>query len=118
MYYIISLISAWIRQFYLPNPFSTIINHSYADVFNILIGGVILHFLSFGITSIYYERGSMPTIGSISYLFWYIVNTFIFIGIGKITTSIVTFFILILIVYIAIILLISNISNKASYDAL
>lgn len=118
MYYITSLISVWIRQFYLPNPFATIINSSYADIFNILIGGAILHFLSFSITSIYYERGSMPTIGSISYLFWYIVNTFIFIGIGKITTSLVTFSILVLIVYIAIILLINNISNKAHYDAL
>ena len=48
MYSIISLISAWIRQFYLPNPFATILNPSYADIFNILVGGAILHFLSYG----------------------------------------------------------------------
>ncbi len=117
MYSIISLISAWVRQFYLPNPFATIISSSYADLFNILVGGAILHLLSYGITSIYYERGSMPSIGSISYLFWYIVNTFIFIGIGKITTSILSFAILFLIVYVIIIGVISSLSNKARYNS-
>ena len=118
MYSIISLISAWIRQFYLPNPFATIINSSYADLFNILIGGAILHFLSYGMTSIYYERGSMPVIGSISYLFWYVINTFIFIGIGKITSSIISFSILSLIAYSIIISLISYLTNKSRYVTL
>ena len=115
MYYITSLISAWIRQLYLPNPFATIISPSYADIFNILIneGGVIPDgkFPIYNFLSVFWAVG-------ISYLFWYSVNTFIFIGVGKITTSLVTFSILVLIVYIAIILLISNISNKARYDAL
>lgn len=118
MYSIISLISAWIIQFYLPNPFATILNPSYADIFNILVGGAILHFLSYGMTSIYYERGSMPVVGSISYLFWYVINTFIFIGIGKITFSLLSFSIIALIAYSVIIALINYLTNKSRYVTL
>lgn len=115
MYSIISLISALVRQFYLPNPFATILNPSYADIFNILVGGAILHFLSYGMTSIYYERESMPVVGSISYLFWYAINTFIFIGIGKITFSLLSFSIIALIAYSVIIALINYLTNKSRY---
>ena len=73
MYSIIALISAWIRQFYLPNPFVAIIDSSYADLFNIFIGGAILHILAFILTGCVYDKGSAPFIGSILYLFNYVV---------------------------------------------
>lgn len=73
MYSIIALISAWIRQFYLPNPFANIIDSSYADLFNIFIGGAILHILAFVLTGCVYDKGSAPSIGSILYLFNYLV---------------------------------------------
>lgn len=116
MYSIVSLISAWVRQFYLPNPFATIINPSYADIFNILVGGAILHFLSYGITSIYYRKGEAPAVGSISYLIWYIINTFIFIGVGSLTSTIELYILFICFIYIVIISLVSNISNGNRYD--
>ena len=47
MYKIIHLISGLIRQFVLPNPYINIIgNETYADLFNIFIGGTILQFNS------------------------------------------------------------------------
>lgn len=113
MYSIISIISAWIRQFYLPNPFAIIIsNSSYADLFNILVGGIILHILSYRMTSIYYRRGNAPAIGSISYLFWYIINTFIFIGLGYLTASWKIYVILLLIIYAVLITLINRLCSN------
>ena len=42
MYKFISILSAFIRQFLLPNPYVNIIgNEIYADLFNIIIGGTI-----------------------------------------------------------------------------
>lgn len=64
MYGIIALISAWIRQFYLPNPFVNIIDPLYADLFNIIIGGFIIHILAYYITGCIYENGSSPGLGS------------------------------------------------------
>ena len=74
MYGIIALISAWIRQFYLPNPFVNIIDPLYADLFNIIIGGFIIHILAYYITGCIYEKGSSPGLGSFLYLINYIVN--------------------------------------------
>ena len=43
MYKTVSILSALIRQFYLPNPYEIYFNSSaYADIFNIIIGGAIL----------------------------------------------------------------------------
>lgn len=115
MYSIISLISAWIRQFYLPNPFATIITNSlYADIFNIFVGGFILHKLSYGITSIYYNKGENPIIGSISYFIWYVINTLIFIEVGKITNSCTMYISLLIIIYLIIIITINNIIKSKS----
>ena len=51
MYKFISILSAFIRQFLLPNPYVNIIgNEIYADLFNIIIGGTILHCLSYILT--------------------------------------------------------------------
>ena len=51
---------------------------AYADVFNILVGGVILHVFSFFLTSSVYEKGKHPSwIGSALYCISYIFNTFL-----------------------------------------
>lgn len=113
MYSIISLISAWIRQFYLPNPFTTILtNSSYANIFNILIGGIILHVISYLMTGIYYKRGNLPSFGSLSYSFWYVINTFIFIGVGYLIHSIILYILVLIIIYLFLIILISYICNN------
>lgn len=44
MYKIFNILSAFIRQFCLPNPYAIYFETTvYADVFNILVGGAILH---------------------------------------------------------------------------
>lgn len=51
MYKFVSILSAFIRQFLLLNPYVNIIgNEIYADLFNIIIGGTILHYLSYILT--------------------------------------------------------------------
>ena len=46
MYKFIHLISALIKQFLLPNHYINIIsNEIYVDLFNIIIGGTIIHIL-------------------------------------------------------------------------
>ncbi len=57
MYKTVSILSALIRQFCLPNPYEIYFNSSaYADIFNIIIGGAILHLFSFFLTSSIYEN--------------------------------------------------------------
>ncbi len=79
MYRIFNTLSAFIRQFCLPNPYAMYFETSaYADVFNILVGGVILHVFSFFLTSSVYEKGKHPSwIGSALYCISYIFNTFL-----------------------------------------
>ena len=81
MYNVIHIISALIREFLLPNPFETIIEDKISsDIFNILVGGIILHFLAFFITGCWYTRGvNKPTGGSLGYLISYTTITLLFI---------------------------------------
>ena len=112
MYGIIALVSACIRQFYLPNPFANIIDPSYADLFNIIIGGVILHILAFIITGCVYDKGSAPAVGSFLYLFNYVIiiglMLLITIFIKIIWIAVTIFFIL----YITACILLSNYKSK------
>lgn len=73
MYRFIHLVSAIIRQFLLPNPYSNLIkNQTYADLFNIVIGATILHVLSYVLTGFGYTRGiSESSFGSLGYLISY-----------------------------------------------
>ena len=69
MYKVVYIISALIRQFLLPNPYLNLFKEEvYADLFNIIIGGVILHKLSYWLTGIGYTKGvNEPVEGSIGY---------------------------------------------------
>ena len=118
MYYIISVISAVIRQFLLPNPFANLFsNQVYANLFNIIFGGFILHILTYIMTGTIYEKGSAPGIGSFLYLFNYcfITGTIILI-----TWLIHNFWIAIIIcvlIYIVALILLSKFSSE-KYDFL
>ena len=58
MYKLFNVLSAFIKQFCLPNPYVIYFESSaYADIFNIIVGGYILHLLSFFLTSSIYEKG-------------------------------------------------------------
>lgn len=103
MYYIVAIIGAIIRQYFLPNPYEVFFtSEAWAMLFNMIIGGLILHVLSFTITGTYYNRGDAPVIGSISYLFWYCINTAIIIFIGTHVANVYLSLVLLLIIYIVI----------------
>lgn len=116
MYSITSFISLIIRQFFLPNPYiNYFLDKNVADLFNLIIGGAILHFLSFGITSIYYSKGGAPTLGSISYLFWYMINTGIITLIGNLIDNVYLLIFSLTIIYLIIISIVIKISNKTNF---
>ena len=112
MYGIIALISAWIRQFYLPNPFVNIIDPLYADLFNIIIGVFIIHILAYYITGCIYEKGSSPGLGSFLYLINYIVISGLIILITKYIKVIWLAVIVFLLIYISGCIFLSNCKNK------
>lgn len=102
MYKLIHFISAIIRQLFLPNPYSNIINNpSYADVFNIFIGGAILGLLAYLLTGCgYTKKVDSPAFGSFGYLISYIYLTFLITGLGYVISNVVWVIVLFLIIYL------------------
>ena len=114
MYRFIHLLSALVRQFFLPNPYSSIIkNARYADLFNILVGGTIIHILSFILTGCGYSKGiDSPALGSLGYLISYIYLTFVITGLGYIFNNFIWFVVSVMIVYILSCICVGYIFNR------
>ena len=93
MYKFIHLISAFIRQFLLPNPYINIIeNEAYAELFNIFMGGTILHCLSFILTGCGYKKGiDNSATGSAGYLFSYCYLTIVITVLGYLLLALLFF---------------------------
>ena len=68
MYKIMMVISAIVRQFYLPNPFACFEN--YAILIN-LVAEPIIHTVAYLLVGIVYRKGSCPFWGSFLYLVTY-----------------------------------------------
>lgn len=106
MFEIISKLSLFIRTNFINLPVLPIIsNSSYNAIINLFLQKYIIYIiylLSFGITSIYYKRGSAPIIGSISYFTWYLINVKIFNLVGSITTNIYIYSLLLVLIYVLI----------------
>lgn len=117
MYKFISIISALIRQFLFPNPYIYLFSQEvYADLFNIIIGGIILHKLSFWLTGMAYTRGiNEPTEGSIGYLFSYIILTLLITFLSKIISNIWIMVSAFLIIYILFCIVVSKTFNRHKY---
>lgn len=116
MYSIVAFCSLIIRQFFLPNPYlNCFSNENIADLFNLLVGGAILHYLSFWITGIYYNKGDAPTFGSISYMFWYIINTIIITLVGYLIKNVYLLIFSLAVIYLIIFIIVSKISNKFKF---
>ncbi len=113
MYRLIHLISAFVRQFLLPNPFVNIIgNEAYADLFNIIVGGTIIHIFAFILTGCGYQRGvDDPASGSIGYLISYCYITAIITLLGFLISNFVIFVIVYLVIYIASCVLVGIVFN-------
>lgn len=113
MYSIVSIIGSILRQVYLPNPFVNVFStQGIADLFNLVVGGVIIGFLSYFLTGCVYERGEAPAIGSLLYTFNYALITFSFYGILLLIKNIIIAAIIYLILYILFCIFLSNLNNK------
>lgn len=86
MYKLIALGSLVLRQFCISNPFEALeeglpisIRGSAVlltpDVLN-LITEPFMHAITFGVVGLYYQTGSSPVVGSLLYLLFYCVHTF------------------------------------------
>ncbi|NLL02553.1 MAG: hypothetical protein GX265_06020 [Mollicutes bacterium] len=120
MYGLIRLGSILVRQFCLPNPFlNYIYDQGQAELFNLVFGGVILQYLAYWTTGIYYEKNSCPALGSLSYLLWYAAYTFYFIFIGNhinnLKMAITILGISIVLVFIVIYLITNKIRDKSYF---
>lgn len=82
MYRIISLLSFFVRQFVLPNPFVNIVEENYAELVNYIFGGIFV-VLAYMITGSWYvSRKENRWTGSLGFFFNYALLTFITIGIS------------------------------------
>lgn len=87
IYEIIAVISSIIRSFLLPNPFEplgegfsiTVLDENILLTPDILnwIFEVPLHMITYAVVGIYYLKGSVPSIGSIFYLLFYVLHVFL-----------------------------------------
>lgn len=116
MYKFIYFISALIRQFVLPNPYINIIGSEvYADLFNIFIGGTILHFCAYILTGCGYIKGvDDPASGSFGYLISYCYVTVLITTLGYFISNITVFIIIFIVLYIASCILVGYIFNRSS----
>ena len=115
MYKFIHLISALIRQFVLPNPYVNIIDSEvYADLFNIFIGGTILHFCAYILTGCGYTKGvNDPASGSFGYLISYCYITALITTLGYFIPNITVFIIVFVVLYIVSCLLVNLTFNRS-----
>ena len=75
MYQIISALNGFIREEMIPNPFEFISeNQLMVMLFTYLIGGTILHIISFNMCGVFYNTGKNKILGSIGYMFFYYIN--------------------------------------------
>ena len=113
MYGIVSIIGGILRQVYLPNPFVNIFaSQGIADLFNLVVGGVIIGGLSYFLTGCVYERGEAPAVGSFLYTFNYALITFSFYGISLIIKNIIRATIVYIFLHIVVCIFLSNLRNK------
>ena len=113
MYGIVSVLGSILRQIYLPNPFTNIFTtQGLADLFNLVIGGTIIGFLSYSLTGCIYERGEAPAIGSFLYTFNYALITFSFYGVSLLIKNIILAVVIYVIIYVIVYIFLYNLKNK------
>lgn len=123
IYKILSTVSAGLRLYYLPNPFERYFkvllkDTDYvtmaslcANIFNVLIGSIVLHKICFKLTGIVYNKGEAPALGALIYLLLMFFNSWVLVWISLCGLSVLlsmVLFILSIIFEIIILLLIKN----------
>lgn len=96
MYRIVSLISLFLRTYIFENPFERYIelylqntiwyssSSTIAYLFNLTIGGSILCGICFPLVGLVYDRGENPTIGSILYGVFVLINSKILVWVSQV----------------------------------
>ena len=114
LYKIVYFVSLLVRNFLLPNPYINIIgNETYAELFNMIIGGLILHKLAYWFTgNIYRKRIDDPSVGSFCYLISYVVITLVFSFLGYFITNVMLFIIIFLVLYLLACVIVCKLFNK------
>ena len=114
MFKIMHVISALVRQFLLPNPYASWFEMEiYADLFNIVIGGFILHMLTYSLTGVAYTKGiDSPTAGSAGYLISYCYLTLIIILVGKLIVNVKMAIIIFVVIYVISLLIVSKLFSR------
>lgn len=114
MFKIMHVISAFVRQFLLPNPYASWFEMEiYADLFNIVIGGFILHILAYLLNGAAYTKGvDSPTAGSAGYLISYCYLTLIIILAGKLIVNIKMAIIIFTVIYVISLLIVSKLVSR------
>ena len=103
MYQIISALNGFIREEMIPNPFEFISEDQLiVMLFTYLIGGTILHIISFNMCGVFYKRGQAPVLGSIGYMIAFGLNVWLLINISKVFDSILTISVIYSIIVIVI----------------
>ena len=101
MYKIISVLSYLIRQFCLPNPFANLFeDQNIATIVNWVCGGIFIP-LAYILTGTWYD-GDEQFVGSLGFLFNYVILTSLFILITKFITNLYLALFLFIVVYITL----------------
>lgn len=121
MYEIISTLFWFIRQFLMPNPFEILgdgIMINIGDTPFLLtpallnwIAGLFLPLITFAFVGIYYRKNSEPALGSILYMFLFIIHTLLLYLICCVY-SMIWLIVLICIAYIGIHIMVYSFVNK------
>lgn len=128
MYKLMMIVSYLIRQFYLPNPFESM-GHQISipiGMFELQIPPILLNMLvepviyafTFMIVGIYYEKRSMPALGSFLYLMFYAIHVGVLLLMAMFNFSVMAV-ILIMALYfaghISVFIINMKISSKTSF---
>ena len=114
MYQIVSTLNGFIKEEILLNPFDFISDNQLIlmlMLFTYLIGGMILHIISFSMCGVFYNRGQAPVLGSIGYMMAFNLNVWLLINLSKLFNSILTISIIYFIVVIFIFILLNKIKK-------
>ncbi len=112
MYRIISLLSFLVRQFVLPNPFINIVEENYADLVNLIFGGIIIA-VAYIVTGTWYvSKKEDRWAGSLGFLLNYILLTFITIGVSYFIHNIYLLLVIMVFVVIALCIIESKLFGK------
>lgn len=95
MYKLVTSISAILRTFIFPNPFTPIfelyldgtvlssLDSILSELFNLVIGGAILYIICYLLAGIIYKRGEAPALGSILYAIFMLINSKLLVWVSQ-----------------------------------